>query len=331
MDEVFQAIWPNAAITYKEIRCRHCGAQNRVQLIQALSEPQRYLCARCDGALFVGLDEASKGLRAHSFEHPLDASALRNLRSIPGAGAVVKIIQKHFDESSIKHNLMASTVRCGEGQFPELCSLVNLTSARLGHEESVTPYVSSYPFVNAYTGSGQGAYIVFTSEIFSQFNDEQLRFIIGHELGHVLSEHALYRRVARHLLESGLSMLPGLARYGSLPLRMALFKWLRCSELSADRAGLLACRNLKTALESLFITACGNNTGLSARATLSLPAFIAQAKDLSEQNGQNFIPSLLNAYATHTHSHPMTAWRVLELIDWVEHGNYLNILANDYV
>ncbi|MFA5624689.1 MAG: M48 family metallopeptidase [Bradymonadales bacterium] len=329
MDDVFKAIWLDDMGPKKEISCRSCNTQNRVHVAKAVQRPQQYCCARCDAPLFLSHDAPFTQLKSHSFEHPLDASTLRNLRSLPGAAALVKIIQKHFNERSTRELLQASAVACSEQQFPELHALVQSVAHSLGFGQKITPYLSSHPFVNAYTESAQSAYIVFTSELFDQFSDAQLRFVIGHELGHILSEHAVYRRIAVQMLQSSLNLLPGLARYASYPLRAALYKWLRCSELSADRAGLLASRDLQSSLEALFISACGKNPGLDARATLSLSAFIAQAQAL-KQNEANPLQSLLN-YASSATSHPMIAWRINELIDWVERGTYLDILAGDYV
>src|SRR4029453_14662392 len=72
-------------------------------------------------------------------------------------------------------------------------------------------------------------------------DEDELRFVLGHELGHVLSGHALYTTMLMQLLRvsNALAWLP----VGALGLRAviaALYEWSRMAELSSDRAGLLA-------------------------------------------------------------------------------------------
>ena len=64
--------------------------------------------------------------------------------------------------------------------------------------------------------------------------------LLGHELGHVMSGHALYRTVTLLILWLGFQNLPFLAGLALLPIKLALLEWYRKSELSSDRAGLLA-------------------------------------------------------------------------------------------
>src|SRR5437764_262943 len=75
--------------------------------------------------------------------------------------------------------------------------------------------------------------------------------IIGHELGHIQAEHVA-NRVLASLLSTGVSAASGFAGLGQLitwPLSKALMQWSRCAELTADRAALLASRDLRSSVE----------------------------------------------------------------------------------
>ena len=61
----------------------------------------------------------------------------------------------------------------------------------------------------------------------------------SHEMGHVMSGHALYHTIAAILSLVSLGALPLLAGIALLPIKLAFLEWSRKSELSADRAGLL--------------------------------------------------------------------------------------------
>ena len=75
-------------------------------------------------------------------------------------------------------------------------------------------------------------------------DDEELRSVLGHELGHIMSGHPTYTTIAIILLYFGVSNLPFLAAVAILPFQLALLEWYRKSEFSADRAGLLAVQDL---------------------------------------------------------------------------------------
>jgi hypothetical protein len=118
--------------------------------------------------------------------------------------------------------------------------------------------------------------------------------------------------------------LAGLAT--DLTLTPALALWSRRSELTADRAGLLACQEQDVALRALM--------KLAGYPPLFYPqmhprSLVAQAYSfrtvLLDQKAERFfnISNLWNA------SHPYTALRALELLDWVQDGMPHDLLKMD--
>src|SRR5262249_50543582 len=72
-------------------------------------------------------------------------------------------------------------------------------------------------------------------------DEEELRFTIGHELGHALSGHAVYRTMLYHLTRLATRLAWFAIGYIGLRVIIAgLEEWYRKSELSCDRAGVLA-------------------------------------------------------------------------------------------
>ncbi len=325
------AVWPEThPAPHKELHCRHCGRRNRVRADQAVLSPEGYRCARCGGALFLTPDEALSGMRSAAFEHPLDAAALSSLKRLPGFSEVVRMLLKHFSERSLRMQLMANTVHCNQDQFPELVALVEQARARLGYAHAPTVFLGESPFMNAMTMGIDQPVIVFNAAILDQLDDLQIVDVAGHEIGHLMADHIVYRVLAIILLQGSGVFLPGLVRYLSLPLRLALLKWSRCAELTSDRAGLLASRDLGASLGLLLRMAGGNRPGTRLRTTIELAPFVAQARSLADQEAGNLYDSFLLGLFSMGRTHPLVAWRVLQLIQWVEHGNYLDILAGDY-
>src|SRR5260370_6588866 len=101
-------------------------------------------------------------------------------------------------------------------------------------------------------------FIVIPTGLVDLMAPEEARFIIGHEVGHVLSGHAVYRTMLFHLirLAARIAWMP----IGYLGLRgiiWGLEEWYRKSELSCDRAGLLAGPDVEAAPRALVKTAGG--------------------------------------------------------------------------
>ena len=90
------------------------------------------------------------------------------------------------------------------------------------------------------------------SALLKDFTLEELRFVLGHELGHVLFGHS--RFPVREILSSIEEINPDSV---SPETRHLLFRWSRAAELSADRIGLLCCGQLTTAVKALFQTSSG--------------------------------------------------------------------------
>jgi Zn-dependent protease with chaperone function len=314
----------------REIECRHCHAINRVPVDKAVLYPHKAICAQCKKLLFLANDEPLTGISSRSFENPLDSETLGTVRAIPGASALMKLVHKRLNESKLLFHMKANAIECNDEQFPELVAIVKTILKRLDCQFVPQVYFSSMPFVNAFTSGGEEAVICFSTALLNQLDDRELEFVTGHEFGHLMAEHVISRLILQVVLNGSFVALPGIARYLSMPLKLALLKWARCSELTADRAGLLACRDVTVALNCMMKMASGYERGVTERTQLSLAAFVAQAISLGRQEGDHF-DSMMSSLFAGQQSHPFIAWRVMELIDWVEKGNYFDILAGKYV
>jgi Zn-dependent protease with chaperone function len=170
-------------------------------------------------------------------------------------------------------------------------------------------------------------FIVVHSAALEMLDDDELRVLLAHEMGHVVSGHALYRTIAEILLSVGLSALPILAGIALFPIRLAILEWARKAELSADRAGLLGSQDVLAA-QRLFMKMAGGTRGQIVRGEMSLDAFMTQANEyLGSREGFDAIYKILNTLAL---THPMNTIRAAELQQWVAAGEYDRILRGDY-
>jgi hypothetical protein len=155
-------------------------------------------------------------------------------------------------------------------------------------------------------------------------DEEETRFVIGHELGHVLSGHSVYRTMLFHLinLATRLSFIP-FAWIGFKAVIWGLEEWFRKSELSCDRAGLLAGQDEQAARRALMKLAGG-----SKLSEFSHDAFHEQAREYDAV--PDVRDSLLKLLQLQGTTHPFAVVRFAELDRWASDGEYRDILAGNY-
>jgi hypothetical protein len=128
-------------------------------------------------------------------------------------------------------------------QFPDIYARYVNVLETMDAPEEYPLFISQTPVVNAGAYGMEHPFIVLNSGAIRLLNDEEQIFLLGHELGHVLSGHVLYRTMLVILHPAGQHRLPH--RRHRRPRRAPRPCWSgsRKSELSSDRAGLLACQD----------------------------------------------------------------------------------------
>lgn len=258
-----------------------------------------------------------------TWEHPADRAALQTLRSVPGFDEVVKKIVGFFGERGFRLLFQANAVRVGPTQFPRLNALY--TDVLTSMDWSVRPelFVSQTPFVNAGAYGMDRPFIVINSGAINLLDDDEMRTLLGHELGHVMSGHALYHTILILILFVGLNFLPFLTSLVLAPIRYALLEWARKSELSADRAGLLAAQDPRASMRMFLKMAGGGDMK-----EMDLDAFLQQAKEYEETGGA--IDRIFKILNTLEQSHPFNTLRAAELERWIAAGSYEKVLGGEY-
>jgi len=268
-------------------------------------------------------------IAAVSWEHPADRAALQALRSIPGVDEVIrKTLALLGGERGIRLLFQGNSVRVGPAQFPKLWHLHTEAATTFDWPTLPELYVSQTPFFNAGAYGIDQPFIVVHSAAIELLDDDELRVLLSHELGHVISGHALYRTIAAILALISLGALPTLASLAVLPVRLAFLEWSRKSELSADRAGLLGAQDI-VAAQRLDMKMAGGGRGEGFAAQLNVDAFMQQAHEYaSSGEGLDVVYKLLSTLAL---THPMHTVRAAELQRWVASGEYDRILRGEFV
>src|SRR5580704_7047313 len=140
------------------------------------------------------------GISSRAYEHPADRSALVALRKLSGFDTLLRKLFGLFNERAFRLTYLAGAVRVSERQFPHIYEMVRDGAYILDLPEVPECYVSQDPLVNAMALGRDKPFIVITTGMVNLYDPEELRWVVGHELGHILSGHAVYRTMLLILL-----------------------------------------------------------------------------------------------------------------------------------
>ncbi|HZZ66349.1 MAG TPA: RDD family protein [Candidatus Baltobacteraceae bacterium] len=177
------------------------------------------------------------------------------LCAFPAAAAIGFVLREDIHPSQIavlvviamvyvtlaRGRLVGSSVRIHESQYPRVFSIVRRCAAAMDLPVPLV-FVRDDPFVPIVTvGLGDPYSLVISANWIEHFKDDELTFMVGRELGHIAAGHARF---------TSLLSVNG----NENPLVSLIFgAWLRKSELTCDRIGLLCCGSLDAAMRAIII------------------------------------------------------------------------------
>jgi Zn-dependent protease with chaperone function len=264
------------------------------------------------------------GISSRAWEHPADRGALTALRELRGFDDLVKTFFGMWNERGFRLAFLAGAIRVDHRQYPRVYQRFTEAAATLDVAELPELYVSQEPVINGSAIGMDRPFIVISTAAVEKLDDDELRAMLGHELGHVRSGHAVYKTIMMILTKwaANLSWLP----IGAIALRAiitAMFEWWRKAELSADRAGLLAGQDPAASLRLLMKLAGGGDLS-----QIDTAAFLEQAAEY--ESGGDLRDSLHKIGMTLWSTHPVPVARAAELRKWTDSGAYARVLAGDY-
>jgi Zn-dependent protease with chaperone function/uncharacterized RDD family membrane protein YckC len=162
--------------------------------------------------------------------------------------------------------LLGGGLRVHAGQFAHVHAVVE-ECARMLRMPAPHVFVRDDPFVPVVAiGIGAPYAIVISAQFVEHFSDDELRFLVGRELGHIASGNTRFT-----------SLLSSNGRENGV-IAVAFGAWLRKIDYTADRVGLLCCGSLDTALRAIAVS-----TFHSLGRKIDLGAFAAQLKELNAE------------------------------------------------
>ena len=219
------------------------------------------------------------------------------------------LVMSYMNNRDHHRSLLSHAQRITPRTAPRMAAIVEESVARL-QAGDVQVFVTPQHALNAYTfGLLPPKVVVLYATLFDVMDADEMRFVLGHELGHVRLGHTWLNS-----LVGGMAGIPS-PYLASTLLAMAFLWWNRACEYSGDRAGLLACGKPHKAVSALVKLAAG--PGVRTHTDLQ------RALRRIEAEGDSAIDAFGEMLATH----PRMARRIEKLRAYAASPQYRRLQA----
>ncbi len=217
----------------------------------------------------------------------------------------VKLAQRKVDEHTSgygfygRRRLLAGALRVKRSMVPALSDTLQQCREILGVQDPLELYIKPDAEYGAFvmkSPAGPWALGV-TSSLVEKFSPAELRFVIGHELGHMLFDHTSLPMPSVAMMEDMAGQIVSRGK------AIELYLWCRSAEISADRAGLACGGSLEVAATSFLKLSSGLG---NVDAGLDVTSYISQVDSLASSPAARQKPrdddDTLDCFSTHPYA-----------------------------
>lgn len=202
-----------------------------------------------------------------------------------------------------RSNMEGHSLKVEKALLPDFYQLCHEVKQKLGFDEPVDFYITGDSAVNAFSvaaeDEGEHHIVNINSALFNLMTDDELKFVVAHELGHLINKDTALARLINFVFP------PDANTPVTLQYKIRLHQQL--AELVADRYGYMAVENIDVCVTAFFKMASGLDL---ARMNVSIDALL--------DDNRRRLEYFLNDKGMSRDSHPVNPIRV----------QALNIFAN---
>lgn len=230
---------------------------------------------------------------------PLERELAKQIYQALQGPVVEAILKSASDNSSDEYwrsRMEGHCMKVDKEILPDFYALCQEVKKTLQFDEPVDFYVTGDSSLNAFSVAaeeeGQPHIVNVNSSMFSLMSDDELRFVVGHELGHIINKDTALTRLIYFVFPPQNSTAPITLQY-----KIRLHDQL--AELVADRYGYLACKQLNACVTAFFKMASGLDLG---KMNVSMDALLA--------DNRKRLDFFLNGKGKSRYDHPVNPIRV---------------------
>ncbi|MBD2776882.1 M48 family metallopeptidase [Iningainema tapete] len=262
-----------------------------------------------------------QGLLVQTYQHPFDRKALFALEKMPGLPLLLKKINEYGIDRLLRLQTKGGELRVSPRNFPKLHNALVETCLLLDCPQPDLYLYLGKGSISTYAIGVEKPLIGVNLEAMEWLSDEELLFVLGHEIARIKGGYLTYQQLAsvmpllKNLISSTTLGLGGLAANG---IEVALYNWIIMSKFTADRIGLLACQNQDVAIAALIKLGGLPSDYLSPEV---IEDFLAQAREFNIQDLDR-LDQVTKIFSFMEYLYPWSIMRASELLKWVDSGMY---------
>lgn len=208
---------------------------------------------------------------------------------------LIKASKAETESNYYKFFLEGHSFKVTKDLAPKMYDIFEEVCERLDFNEKIDFYITNSPELNAsasYRIEDDEPHIInINSGLIEKYDEDELKFVIGHEIGHILSDNIIIKNVINFVFPD-VQRIP-MVLYNKISL------WDRLSELTADRYGIIASQNLDKCISAFFKLSSGLDLG---KINFNIEAFLKENdKKLEYFESEN---------AVNLSSHPVNPLRI---------------------
>ena len=258
-------------------------------------------------------------IASRNWRHPEDALNIDKFRSFTAVKDMMVWLEDNLVGSRNENFLHTSASLHTETNTP-LARAYDLVLQRLDAPERYPLYVIRSKQAQAYAIGIENHKVAISERFAALLTESELCAVLGHEVSHILSKHIRYKYLAHFLTIAPLLTLSlPLFFSGRAAIALSLRHWDRMSELSADRAGLLACQDIQSCKSALIKA---HNPKHKAENTSQI-----QHRLKNRQQNSNWQDVFFETFLKMHSSHPNPLERFEALDEWYSTGSYKDIVS----
>lgn len=251
-------------------------------------------------------------LKIEDFAHPDDTAAMRSLTKIKALDKAMSAIEDKTYRLYLRMDTLGNCVRLTRDNAPDICAIVEDVCEILNYAPIPELYSTRSYKLDILPRGVDRPVLIIPDFILNRYDKALLYFDFGRAITRLKSGYMKFYTAALMII-SVTDEVP----FVSETVKLSFANWLRKSELTADRGGLLACQNYRAAMSFLM-----NKAGMPVQENrnVQITEYVESCKIDSQlvKFGKN-IQTLTNC----------TGWandRILELFNWNATGQYDELL-----
>ena len=252
------------------------------------------------------------GLSVDDFSHPDDLTAMKALQKSATLDKLISFVEDKSTQVLLQTQTLGRGVRITKKNNEKLYSAVQDTCEILEYDRVPDIYTSRSFKVDVTPHGVENPVICIPDFVAETFDDSLLHFTVGRAITRLKSGHMKF-----YIAANAITLFTDRYAIVSEAVKVPLANWMRKSELTADRGGLLACQSFHTAMKFMMFKA-------------GMPfAYLDDVDEYDYIKTCSMDDKLVNASKKMMTLSNVQGWsndRILELYNWYSRGEYDELL-----